>query len=138
LIDKIEIVGLRELRKALGDVGGKALKTELRSAHKAIADRVAGVAQSKAPVKTGALRASIKGLASQTDARIREGKATVPYYGFIDFGGSIRLKTRNRTITRPFIREGRIIYPAIRESWAFNIDHYSDDIDAILRKAGLL
>lgn len=86
---------------------------------------VAEGARRRAPVKSGALRNSIRVASTTTMAQIREGGGGVPYAGFIDYGGTVgraryttAYKFRKRTgqarvrAPRVFIPTGRIMYPA--------------------------
>lgn len=127
--------------KATNAEAPQALKVGFKEA----AEVVAQEARRRAPVyrgpakrgvKPGALRASIRTFATQRGAGIREGKASVPYAGFIDYGGTVgRMRTGNFSAVRgtgnqhvhyrarvarqarhfaqrPYIKTGRIMYPA--------------------------
>lgn len=66
---------------------------------------------------TGRLARSVRVLSSTKGVYIRGGSARVPYYGWRDFGGTLRpVGGRHNTQVRPFIKRGRYIYPAIDET----------------------
>lgn len=116
LIEPIRVVGLTALRKALKEVDastGPALRKALNKAAQVVVDD----AKRRAPVDKGNLRGSIRVSSTQSAARISEGGKNVQYAGFIDFGGSTGRHHRPRiaysgVIRRPFIKGGRIMYPA--------------------------
>lgn len=108
MIDPIKIDGLREFQKGLKDMDGETQKKL-----KVVLDDAAGVvvrgASSRVPARTGRARASVRARSSQREAKVLGGSAKVPYYGFLDFGGSVGRKKATR---RPFVSEGRYLYPA--------------------------
>lgn len=75
-----------ELRKALRYIGDAGLKKELATANRVASDVVVRQALSDVPVRTGALRASVKALGSQRDGRVKAGSARVPYAAAIHWG----------------------------------------------------
>lgn len=133
-MEQVRIEGLRELRRTIRQIGDTELKDGMKNAHKRAADLVAKDAASRAPVKTGALKESIKSLGSQREAKVKGGKKKVPYFGFIDFGGTI--KQTNRTISRPYMREGRMLYPALAAKRRQIAEEYSKEVETIFRSFG--
>lgn len=113
--DAVSVDGLAELRKSLGQID-KTLPKHLRTRLKAVADEVADVSRSRVPVKTGRARASVKSGVSGNRAYVQEGKATVPYMGWLDFGGTLKpVGRRKNTIVRARPRGGRFLYPVIAQ-----------------------
>lgn len=136
---RIQVIGLRDLQKELKRLSDTGEWTsELREANKSGAEIVAARARSLAPVRTGRLRDSIRAKASQRDASVAGGGARVPYFGWIDFGGTIRLKHRRRVIKRPFIKEGRILYRALSQEREQVVRHYEGAVSDLLKRAGLM
>lgn len=129
----IVVEGLRELQATLRAVSND-LPRELRKAHKEAAETARDAARSRAPRRSGRLVNSIAARAEQRSASVKGGGARVPYFGFIDYGGSVG---RNNSVHRPFIRTGRIIYPAVAEKRADIFGNYERAINALLREAGL-
>lgn len=107
-IEPIRVEGLRDLQAALKAIDGEAQK-QLRLVLNDAAGVVVRGAQRRAPVKTGAYRNTIKVASSQREARVKAGSAKVAYAGFIDYGGSVG---RHKSVKRPFIKTGRVVYPA--------------------------
>lgn len=106
--EPIKIDGLREFQKALKDMDGETQK-KLKAVLDDAARVVVGGASGRVPSRTGRARASVRARSSQREARVMGGSAKVPYYGFLDFGGSVG---PNKTTKRPFVKEGRYMYPA--------------------------
>lgn len=129
----IQVNGIADVQKALRSVSAD-LPRDLRRINKEAADLVREGARSRAPRRTGKLRDSIASRAEQRGASLKGGGARVPYFGFIDFGGSVG---RNNSVKRPFIRRGRIIYPAVNDKRDQIIDTYGRNLNQLLRGAGL-
>lgn len=94
---KAQIDGLRETQKALKALG-ESTKKELKSTHLEAAQIVVNGALRIAPVRTGALAASMRAAATMTSGKVRIGNASVPYAGVIHFGWPLR-----RIKPQPFI-----------------------------------
>lgn len=114
--DAVRVEGLRELRRDLGRVD-KVLPKKLRGRLKTIGDKVAGIVRGRMPSRSGRARGSVKSGVSGNNAYIQGGRKTVPYFGWLDFGGVLRPTGRRRgTQSRPRLKAGRYIYPAIRQA----------------------
>lgn len=103
----IRIQGLNDFVRVLRDVD-KELPKEVRKGFNVAAEIVAADARLRVPVRTGALRASIRASSTQREARVTMGSAKVPYAGWIEFGGKVRHNQR------PYVRKGRYLYSAYR------------------------
>lgn len=115
----VKISGIKETSKALREVSKDAQK-ELRKGMLEIADTVARAASAKVPSVSGAAAASIKPKGSVKGASISMGGPSAPYYPWLDFGGSVgrghkAKQAGSGSIKRPFIKEGRFLYPTIGE-----------------------
>jgi len=110
--DAITVEGLRELRSALRKVDGEMHKM-MRIAQNDAAQIVVNRAKPKIPVRSGRARNSVRVASTQTAARIRAGSKRVPYYAWLDFGGRVG---RNKSVKRPFFKEGRYIFPSYSET----------------------
>lgn len=130
---EIIVSGIADVQRALRGVSAD-LPKELRKVNLAAAETVRDAARGRAPSRSGKLRASIAARAEQRGASVKGGGARVPYFGFIDFGGSVG---RNNSVTRPFIRKGRIIYPAIDDKRDEIFGTYERGLNTLLRAAGL-
>lgn len=104
MADAIRIVGLREFVASL-----KRLDTELpkvlRVAFNAAGEQIVMEARSRVPRKSGRAAGSVRAQSTQKSFRITGGSKRVPYYPWLDFGGTTPVGGR-----RPFLREGRFIY----------------------------
>lgn len=96
-----------EFRKALRAADAD-LPKQLRKGLNGVAEQVADETARRVPVRTGALRDSIRPLSTQSEGRVAMGGGKAPHAGWIDFGGTIR--PRGADITRPFIRNGRYLF----------------------------
>ena len=108
---KVEVRGIKEVSAALKRVGDD-LPKELQAEFRAIAQRIVDEAASKVPSQSGRAAGSIKPRASKKGAGVAAGGARVPYYGWLDFGGH---RPRDNAVSRPFIRQGRYLYPTVEE-----------------------
>jgi hypothetical protein len=107
-IEPIRVEGLRDLQAALKAIDGESQK-QLRVVLNDAAGVVVRGGQRRAPVKTGAYRASLKVSSSQREARVKSGSAKVQYAGWLDYGGAVG---RKHATKRPFVKTGRVVYPA--------------------------
>jgi HK97 gp10 family phage protein len=140
--DAIRIEGLKEflarMKAAEQAVPNKVMRTAFNSA----ASLVAEDARRRAPVRTGALQSSIVASSTATYARVSGGSSSVPYFGFIDYGNRVhggRGKVGRRDSNpRPFIRTGRILYPAFRAQRESVITMTSTALRNGLKSVGLV
>lgn len=86
---QIEVQGLRQLRRRLADYGDAAVD-DLIKAHQQGVDIVKADALPRVPVRSGALRETVRGSATKTGGRVRAGYKRVPYAGPIHFGWPAR------------------------------------------------
>jgi hypothetical protein len=117
----VEVIGLTELQRSLKDIE-PALKKEFNKELRKIGNKVAAEVRAKMPVKTGRARASVKSGVRNGMAYVQGGKATVPYYAWLDFGGPTRSRGPNgpwrngwKPGRREFIQRGRYLYPTVDE-----------------------
>lgn len=108
---RIEVKGIKELQKSLRDID-KTLPKELAAGLAEAAQIVLSAAQPKVPYLTGAAQGSMKVRKSQRSASIAVGGTKAPYFPWLDFGGRVGPTKETR---RPFLHEGRFIYPTLRE-----------------------
>jgi hypothetical protein len=105
-VDPIKIEGLtefvRSLRKLDSDLP-KALRVSFNTA----ADLVVDYARPRVPSRSGKARRSVKARSTREAVRVVGGSRTVPYYPWLDFGGTVG---KGKSVRRPFIKEGRYIY----------------------------
>lgn len=121
----VQIEGLRELTKALNQLGDDA-KNDIKSVHADAAKDVKQAAARKAPVRSGRLRSSLRSSGTKRDGRVKAGSARVPYAGPIHFGW------RKRNITpQPFL------YDALDDRRDAVVKRYESEINKLIRKHDL-
>lgn len=130
----VQVDGLDDLRRRFRQAGDKLATKELGQAGKAAADIVATAAKAKVPVLSGRAAASMRAVVLSGGGGVRFGNAKAPYAPWLDFGGKVG---RNRSVVRPFIKQGRFIYPALAEHRSQVVEVYDDLVDGVLRRAGL-
>lgn len=122
----VAVEGFAETRKALKQFAAEAEKEfrdELKnsSVMYRIADnasvriRTATGRNLKRPSRsTGRAAGSIRVQSTAKGVFLVGGKATVPYFGWLDFGGALKPEGRRKNRqSRPFLKKGRALYPAI-------------------------
>ena len=97
---RLEIEGLREVQKALQGFAEDS-REDMKDTHRRAGEIVASAAKPLAPVRTGALSATITSSPTKYQGRVRIGRgASVPYAGPIHFGWPAR-----RIAPQPFVYE---------------------------------
>jgi hypothetical protein len=92
--------------------------------------------------RSGDALASIRTFSTQRGAGVRAGKASVPYYGWLDFGGVIRhhgpkhAHATTHLIRREFISRGRYLYPAADERAGLIAPKVESLLDRMFVRAG--
>jgi hypothetical protein len=133
MIEKVGVEGLSRLSRSLKQVSSDAPKA-LRVALNGAADFLIAEARPLIPSLTGAARASLKASSTRTAVRVSEGGPKAPYMPWLDYGG----KTGpNRSVERPFRKEGRYLYPTLRKSNDEFSDLLSSAIVGVAEGAGL-
>lgn len=129
----VRIEGLREFQKKLKEADGNSQK-ELRLVFNDAADLVVSGAKQTIPVRTGRAASTVKAQSSQRQARVKAGSAKVPYYGWLDFGGSVGI---HNSVKRPFIKDGRYLYPTFQANKGNVLDRLERGLEQLITKAGL-
>lgn len=136
----IQVEGLDELRRALRIVKDKGLDDEMRAVHKDLAEHVLRLAQPKVPVRTGALKRSLRASGTVRDAIGRVGNRSVPYAAAVHWGhgtGNVsvvqhgtqsRHASRRHVDGRPFLRE------AAQEVERDVVDRYDAAVASMLNR----
>jgi hypothetical protein len=110
--ESIRVTGLKEFQASLRRMDSD-LPKQLRIALNGVSELVVDKTRPEIPSRSGAARASLKVRSSQREARIAAGGRKAPYYPWLDFGGKTGI---DRSVDRPFYREGRYIYPTLRKN----------------------
>ena len=106
--EAIRVTGLAEFRRNLKTLDSELPKA-LRMAFNGAADIVVNDARPRVKRRSGRAAASVKARSTQTASRVVGGGNKAPYYPWLDFGGRVG---RARSVSRPFLKNGRYIYDA--------------------------
>lgn len=107
----IQIEGLAEFQRALKKLDNDLPKM-VRVALNAAAGVIVDYGQKRIPRRTGRAASTIKARSTRTSVRVVEGGKKARYVPWLDFGGKTG---RKRSVERPFYKEGRYLYPALRD-----------------------
>lgn len=111
-VDPIRIEGLEEFRASLRKLDADLPKV-IRLAGNEAAQLIVDDARRHIPSRTGAMRRSLRVASTQTTAGVKLGdKRKAPYAGWIEFGGSHRIRGGG-TARRQFRKAGRSVYPSL-------------------------
>ena len=129
---KVQVTGLREFSSALKKLDAN-LSQELKAHFLVIATRISGIIASRVPSLSGRAARSVKAHGTMKGATITAGSASVPYYPWLDFGGNVG---RGKSVQRPFVPEGRYMYPAIHDEREATEAAARDALHDAAKKAG--
>jgi hypothetical protein len=129
----IRVVGLADLNRALRQLDQEAPK-RLRLAFNDAAELLVSRARPKVPSRTGRARASMKAKSTRTAARVSVGGTKARYYPWLDFGGKTGI---GGSIVRPFFKEGRYVYPTLREIRPDILAELDRGIRDVVRSTGM-
>lgn len=132
-INPIGIKGLRELQSALKDLDGESQKL-IRVALNDAAETVAQGARRRMPTKTGKAKSTVRVASTQREAKVKEGSAKAPYVAWLDYGGKVG---EGKRVSRPFIREGRYLYPTYSANHASIMNGLEKRLTQLIETAGL-
>lgn len=82
----VQVVGVEELRRAIGQSSGSFEKRAMQTANAKAAGIVAALAVPQVPVRSGRLRSSIRALATAKKGNVRAGSTLAPYAAAIHWG----------------------------------------------------
>ncbi|MES2211413.1 MAG: HK97 gp10 family phage protein [Chloroflexota bacterium] len=132
-IEPIAVEGLRDFVRSL-----RALDSGLPKAVRLAANEAANVvvdeAQHRIPKRSGKAAKSIKAKSTRTAARVSSGGRRAPYAPWLDYGGKVG---RNKSVERPFIADGRYVYPSFRANRSKVSDTFRKALARIAAEAGI-
>lgn len=132
-IDPIRIEGLAEFNRNLRKIDADLPKT-LRLAHNEAGQLIVNYATPKVPRRTGRAAGTLKTKSTRTSTRVQGGSKRVPYYPWLDFGGRVGPR---RSVRRPFIKEGRYIYPTLSANFVQFKTLLTEKLIDVARQAGV-
>jgi len=116
----VYVSNLAEVRKYLRKIHPDlvpVLREDLKSA--IITNTLPAIIR-RVPTKSNRARFTVKARAGGNTLYVLAGgkSSAAPYFGWLDFGGSLKNRGpgRNQTIIRPIIQRGRYVYPGILET----------------------
>lgn len=133
MADPIKIEGLSKFTKELKALDAAVPKMQRVALNRA-AEIVLGYARARVPKRSGRAAASLKPRSTQTSVRVAAGGPRAPYYPWLDFGGRVG---RRKSVRRPFIGDGRYIYPALAEKHDEFIEAMQEALIGAAESAGL-
>jgi hypothetical protein len=131
--EKISVQGLAQFQRALKKLDSDLPKL-VRTANNDAANVLIQKAQPLIPARTGRARGSLKARSTRTSARISIGGNKAPYVPWLDFGGKTG---RKKSVVRPFIKEGRYIYPTLAKYRDEIAEKQYESLADVARQAGL-
>lgn len=131
--ERVAVEGLAQFRKGLRALD-RDLPKALRVAQNDAASFLIGKAKPLIPRRSGTAAASLKARSSQTSVRVAIGGRKAPYMPWLDFGGRVG---PNDSVTRPFLKEGRYLYPTLKSNREQFADILEDALTDVARTAGL-
>lgn len=113
----VYVTNLKEVRRVLTKIQPDLLPV-LRKEIKGVIDQtVVPRARGRIPQRSGRAAGSIRSSAGGNWFYVVGGSARVPYFGWLDYGGTLAPTGRRRnTQHRDFIRKGRYLWPAVEAS----------------------
>jgi hypothetical protein len=129
----VSVEGLDQFRRALRMMD-KALPRTLRVAMNEAAALLIQKAKPLVPRLTGRAADSMKVRSSQSAVRVAVGGSRAPYYPFLDFGGRVG---PGKSVHRPFMTEGRYLYPTLRANKTEFNEVLEDALKGAARSAGI-
>lgn len=130
---RIAVTGLAEINRSLRKIDAEAPK-QLRLTLNSAADLLVAKTRPEIPSRSGRARGSLKARSTRTSARVAMGGARARYLPWLDFGGRTG---RNRSVERPYYKEGRYLFPTLRKVRPDIERALQDGIVAVARGAGL-
>lgn len=132
-IEPIKITGLSEFNRNLRKLSADLPKA-LRLAHNEAAQLIVDYAAPRVPRKSGRAAGTVKAKSTRTESRVQGGSKRAPYYPWLDFGGRVGPK---RSVHRPFIKEGRYLYPALGANYDKFAELLTEKLIDVARQAGV-
>lgn len=132
--ERITVTGLREFQRALKDLDAglpKMMRIVLNDASGVVIDW----ARPRMPSRSGRARASLKARSSQRESRVAIGGNRAAWVPWLDFGGEGRRP--GRPAARPFLRDGRYLYQALKVRRAEVTEIMSAGLTELAKDAGL-
>jgi hypothetical protein len=132
----VEVEGVDNVQRSLRIFGDAGLKVALKSAHLTAAEVVRDEALPHVPVKTGALKASVRALGAQAKGNVKAGTAKVNHASAIHWGRKVGRVWRGRMApspiqARPFLHDAlQRKKPEIEAAFLKDVDQMLETVRA--------
>lgn len=140
----VGVVGAKALRKDLNklitEVNGPLFNAMKRAGYAAV-QPIVGIVRSALPRSDrkqsrthhpGALSMDVRASGTQTGGSVRMGRKTIPYAGWVEFGGN-----RPDGSSREFVQDGRYLFPSAKGDAGRAAKAYSDALTALFGNSGI-
>ncbi len=135
----VYVSNLAEVRKYLRKIHPDLVPVLREDLKAAIIQNTLPAIMRKVPKKSGYAQFTIKARSGgNTLYVLAGGKSSVaPYFGWLDFGGTLKGlgRGRNQTISRPIIKRGRYVYPGILETQQRLVEAAGQAVDKAIQSA---
>lgn len=135
----VYVSNLAEVRKYLRKIHPDLVPVLREDLKTAIIQNTIPAILRKVPSKSNYARFTVKARAGgNTLYVLAGGKSSVaPYFGWLDFGGTLKNRGpgRNQTIVRPIIKRGRYVYPGILETQTRLVEAAGRAVDKAVQSA---
>lgn len=135
----VYVSNLAEVRKYLRKIHPDLVPVLREDLKAAIIQNTLPSIMRKVPKKSGYAQFTVKARSGgNTLYVLAGGKSSVaPYFGWLDFGGTLKGlgRGRNQTITRPIIKRGRYVYPGILETQQRLVEAAGKAVDKAIQTA---
>lgn len=133
MADTIKIDGLAVFVRNLRKLDAELPKT-LRVGFNTAAQLVVDYAKPRYPRRTGRAAGTIRTASTRSAVRVSEGGKRAVYAPWLDFGGKVG---RKRSVSRPFIKEGRYLYAGLSAEREKIMQAVTDALLDAARAAGI-
>lgn len=135
----VYVSNLAEVRKYLRKIHPDLVPVLREDLKAAIIQNTLPAIMRKVPKKSGYAQFTINARAGGNTLYVQAGgkSSVAPYFGWLDFGGTLKGlgRGRNQTITRPIIKRGRYIYPGILETQQRLVEAAGQAVDKAIQSA---
>ena len=135
----VYVSNLAEVRKYLRKIHPDLVPVLREDLKAAIIQNTLPAIMRKVPKKSGYAQFTINARAGGNTLYVQAGgkSSVAPYFGWLDFGGTLKGlgRGRNQTITRPIIKRGRYVYPGILETQQRLVEAAGQAVDKAIQSA---
>ena len=136
----VTVVGAKALRRDINrladDTKSPLYKAMAQAGYDAVQPIVATTRATlpKGPRTSGRLASTVRASRIRTGGAVRMGRVSVPYAGWVEFGGT---RKHPRESHRPFVRTGRYLFPAARDLAPRAAADYSIALTRLFASSGI-